>query len=96
MSAHPGKVLVQGVTRVAGQKAFVLSLLQARDPEEAGRVFFARYDPKATWLTELRPLATEPGHVPAGHILSTERYSRVRRHKVPRVRAVSSERREPR
>ena len=96
MSAHPGKVLVQGVTRVAGQKAFVLSLIQARDPEEAGRVFFARYDAKATWLTELRPLALEPGHVPAGHILSTERHSRVRRHQVPRVRAVSSERREPR
>lgn len=95
MSAHPGKVLVQGVTRVAGQKAFVLSLLQARDPEQAGRVFFARYDPRATWLTELRPLAAEPGHVPAGHILSTDRHSGLRRQPVTRVRVSSTERQTP-
>jgi KamA family protein len=95
MSAHPGKVLVQGITRIAGQKAFVLSLLQARDPEQAGHVFLARYDPDATWLTELQPTATELGPVPAGHILSTERYSAVRRQIVPRVRVVSTERREP-
>ncbi|MFF5208061.1 KamA family radical SAM protein [Streptosporangium sp. NPDC000396] len=55
MSATPGKVCVDGVTEIAGQKVFVLHLIQARDPELVGRPFFARYDPKATWLTDLRP-----------------------------------------
>ncbi|MCL7960290.1 MAG: lysine 2,3-aminomutase [marine benthic group bacterium] len=95
MSAHPGKVHVQGVTHVAGQKAFVLALLQARDPEQAGRTFFARYDPRATWLTELRPLAPGPGHVQAGHILSTDRHSGQRRQLGPRVSVSSTERQTP-
>jgi KamA family protein len=61
MSAHPGKLLVQGVAQVAGRKVFVLSLIQARDPERAGRVFFARYDPRATWLTDLVPAFGQTG-----------------------------------
>ena len=63
MSAHPGKVLVQGVAHVAGRKVFVLSLTQARDPEQAGHVFLARYDARATWLTDLVPAFEEMGHV---------------------------------
>ena len=55
MSATPGKVCVDGVAEIAGQKVFVLHLIQARDPELVGRPFFARYDPKAVWLTDLRP-----------------------------------------
>lgn len=55
MSATPGKVCVDGITEVAGQRVFVLHLIQARDPELVGRPFFARYDPRATWLTDLRP-----------------------------------------
>ncbi|PZG40874.1 lysine 2,3-aminomutase, partial [Spongiactinospora gelatinilytica] len=55
MSATPGKVCVDGVTEIAGQKVFVLHLIQARDPELVGRPFFARYDPHATWLTDLTP-----------------------------------------
>ncbi|GIH97508.1 KamA family radical SAM protein [Planobispora siamensis] len=55
MSATPGKVCVDGVTEIAGQKVFVLHLIQARDPELVGRPFFARYDPEAVWLTDLRP-----------------------------------------
>ena len=34
---------------------FVLKFLQGRDPEWAGRTFFARFDPKASWLDDLRP-----------------------------------------
>ena len=34
---------------------FVLKFLQGRDPKWANRVFFARYDPKATWLSGLQP-----------------------------------------
>lgn len=55
MSATPGKVCLDGVAEVAGQKVFVLHLIQARDPELVGRPFFARYDPKAVWLTDLCP-----------------------------------------
>ncbi|GAA3508553.1 KamA family protein [Streptosporangium album] len=55
MSATPGKVCVDGVAEIAGQKVFVLHLIQARDPELVGRPFFAHYDPQAVWLTDLRP-----------------------------------------
>ncbi|MBF9073703.1 KamA family radical SAM protein [Streptacidiphilus fuscans] len=56
MSATPGKVQVDGVADVAGQRAFVLHYVQARDPELVGRPFFAAYDPDARWLTDLKPL----------------------------------------
>lgn len=55
MSATPGKVEVQGVTEIAGEKVFMLRMLQARNPEWAYRSFFAKYDPKATWFDELKP-----------------------------------------
>ncbi|TQM72376.1 KamA family radical SAM protein [Thermopolyspora flexuosa] len=55
MSATPGKVCVDGVTEVAGQRVFVLHFIQARNPELVGRPFFAQYDPDAVWLTDLRP-----------------------------------------
>ncbi len=59
MSATPGKVVVDGVATVAGEEAFVLRFLQARNPDWVGRPFFARYDREATWLDQLRPLAHE-------------------------------------
>jgi KamA family protein len=55
MSATPGKVLVDGIAEMAGEKVFVLKFLQGRDPDWAGRVFFARYDPDAAWLDHLEP-----------------------------------------
>ena len=55
MSATPGKVSVVGTAELAGEKVFVLELLQARNPDWVGRPFFARFDPRATWLDELRP-----------------------------------------
>jgi len=55
MSATPGKVCVDGVVEVAGQKVFALHLIQARDPELVGRPFFARFDPSAVWLSDLEP-----------------------------------------
>lgn len=55
MSATPGKVVVDGIASVAGEQVFALRLLQARRPEWVGRPFFARYDPDATWLDQLRP-----------------------------------------
>ncbi len=55
MSATPGKVLVDDVTSVNGEKVFVLKFLQAREPSWVNRVFFARYDERATWLHDLVP-----------------------------------------
>jgi KamA family protein len=55
MSSTPGKVCVDGVAELAGQRVFVLHLIQARDPDLVGRPFFAHYDPDAVWLTDLRP-----------------------------------------
>jgi KamA family protein len=55
MSATPGKVCVDGVTEVAGTPVFVLRMIQARNPRLVGTPFFARFDPQATWLTDLVP-----------------------------------------
>lgn len=55
MSAAPGKILVDGVAEVAGERVFVLKMIQARDPRWVNRVFFARFDPQAVWLDDLEP-----------------------------------------
>jgi KamA family protein len=55
MSAGPGKVEVQGVADVAGERVFVLRFLQARNPDWVNRPFFAKFDPEATWLDDLQP-----------------------------------------
>lgn len=55
MSASPGKVEIQGVAEIAGEKVFVLRFIQARNPDWVQRPFFARYDATATWLNHLRP-----------------------------------------
>lgn len=55
MSAHPGKVQYLGTSEVQGEKLFVLRFLQARNPEWVGVPFFAKYNPKATWLDQLKP-----------------------------------------
>lgn len=59
MSATPGKVLVVGVATVEGQEVFVLKMIQGRDPDWVNRVFFARFDPLATWFDQLEPVLGE-------------------------------------
>jgi len=59
MSADPGKVEIQGVTEISGEKVFVLRFIQARNPEWVQRPFFAKYDSEATWLDQLQPLFEE-------------------------------------
>lgn len=56
MSATPGKILVDGIADVGGQRTFVLKVLQARDPGLVGAVAFARLDPSVTWFDGLDPL----------------------------------------
>jgi KamA family protein len=55
MSATPGKVRVLGTAETKGEKVLVLDFLQGRDPAWVGRPFFARFDPKASWLDQLEP-----------------------------------------
>jgi len=55
MSATPGKVIVDGVSHVAGRDVLSLRFIQARVPDWVGRPFFAELDPLATWLDQLRP-----------------------------------------
>jgi KamA family protein len=55
MSATPGKVVVDGVTEVNGEKVFALKMIQARDASLVGKPFFAQYDEDATWLFDLEP-----------------------------------------
>ncbi|AEB11131.1 KamA family radical SAM protein [Marinithermus hydrothermalis] len=55
MSAFPGKVRIIGTAEVAGEKVFVLEFLQGRNPEWVGKPFFAKFDPHASWLDDLKP-----------------------------------------
>ncbi len=55
MSATPGKVIIDGIASIYGEKVFVLNLLQARNPEWVRKPFFAKYDENATWFDDLEP-----------------------------------------
>ncbi len=55
MSTQPGKIVIDGVAEIYQEKVFVLSFLQGRHPDWCKRPFFARYDPHATWFTDLTP-----------------------------------------
>jgi KamA family protein len=55
MSAGPGKVEVQGITEIHGEKVFALRFVQGRNPNWVQRPFFARFDETATWLDRLQP-----------------------------------------
>jgi len=59
MSALPGKVRILGVSEIRGEKVFVLDMLQGRRSEWVRRPFYARFDPRATWLDQLRPAFAE-------------------------------------
>ena len=55
MSASPGKVVVDGIAEIEGEKVFVLNFLQARNPDWVKKPFFAKFDEKAVWLDDLAP-----------------------------------------
>ena len=55
MSCTPGKVRIIGTTKIKGEKAFVLEFIQGRNSNWACRPFFAKYDEKALWITDLKP-----------------------------------------
>lgn len=55
MSCTPGKVAVEGITEVNGEKVFVLNMLQGRKADWVKKPFFAQYDEEASWWTHLKP-----------------------------------------
>lgn len=59
MSSYPGKIHVLGVSEIMGKKVFVLRFVQGRDPEWVGKPFFAEYNPRAYWITDLKPAFEE-------------------------------------
>jgi KamA family protein len=55
MSAFPGKVVIDGIVTINGEKLFALQFLQARNPDWVRKPFFAKFDADATWLDHLVP-----------------------------------------
>ena len=47
--------------KIKGEKVFALKFLQGRNPEWIKQVFYAKYDPEATWLDELTPAFGDKG-----------------------------------
>lgn len=62
MSCSPGKILIEDTANVQGEDVFVLRFLRARDESWVGRVFFARFDAKATWFDDLDPASEQDSH----------------------------------
>ncbi len=84
MSADPGKVEVLGVTEVSGEKVIALRMLQGRNPDWAMRPFFAEYDSKAVWLSDLRPAFGEKKFFFEGELAKMYRRDEARRAKQQR------------
>ena len=59
MSATPGKIQMLGPAKVANEDVMVLRFLQGRNPDWTTRPFFAKYDPNAYWLNDLKPAFEE-------------------------------------
>ena len=59
MSCTPGKIQILGVSEINHEKVMALRFLQGRDPDWVGRPFYAKYDPKALWIDDLRPAFSE-------------------------------------
>lgn len=55
MSATPGKVCVDGVADIGGERVFAMHFIRCRDPQLVNRPFFAKFDPAAVWLDDLKP-----------------------------------------
>lgn len=55
MSCTPGKVRINGIAEIKGEKAFVLEFIQGRNSNWVARPFFAKYSNKALWMDDLKP-----------------------------------------
>ncbi len=59
MSCTPGKILIDGVSEINGERVFALKFLQGRDPNWTNKLFFAKYDEDASWIDDLEPAFTD-------------------------------------
>jgi hypothetical protein len=59
MSCLPGKVQILGAAIVQNQRVLTFRMIQGRNPDWAARPFFAKYDDKAIWYTDLKPAFNE-------------------------------------
>jgi KamA family protein len=55
MSCLPGKMQVLGVNEIGDEKVFTLRFIQGRNPDWVAKSFFAKFDDKAKWYTDLKP-----------------------------------------
>jgi KamA family protein len=55
MSCLPGKVQLLGVSKIKNEKVMVFRMMQGRNPDWVARPFFAEYNEKAIWYTDLKP-----------------------------------------
>ncbi|MDY0132303.1 MAG: lysine 2,3-aminomutase [Desulforegulaceae bacterium] len=55
MSAEIGKILVEDITEIKGEKVYVLKFVQSRIKEHVNKVFFAKFNKDASWIDELEP-----------------------------------------
>ncbi len=59
MSCTPGKVQMLGVSEIPVdgkmEKIMTLRMIQGRNPDWVAKPFFAKYDPKAVWMDQLKP-----------------------------------------
>ncbi|NOX17036.1 MAG: lysine 2,3-aminomutase [Chlorobi bacterium] len=55
MSTTAGKIAVNGITEIKGERVFALSFVQGRNPDWVGVPFFAKYDEDAKWINDLKP-----------------------------------------
>lgn len=59
MSCLPGKMQILGVNEIGDEKVFTLRFIQGRGPDWIAKSFFAKFDDKATWYTDLKPAFEE-------------------------------------
>ncbi|HEY6926763.1 MAG TPA: hypothetical protein VI653_24980 [Steroidobacteraceae bacterium] len=55
MSTSAGKIEIQGITTIEREKVFLLSFIQARNPQWVRQPFLARFDANASWFDDLKP-----------------------------------------
>jgi len=59
MSSDPGKVEIQGIVEIKGEKAIALRFIQGRVADWVQKPFYAKYNEQATWLNHLEPAFDE-------------------------------------
>lgn len=81
MSASPGKVKIEGIENINGKMVFVLKFVQARHSEWVNKIFFAKFDKKASWLDDLTPVFGE------NEFFYEKEYNNIKKLKIEQLKA---------